>query len=408
MFFKVFSGSLPEGVGNGVKGSFISSPPVAKACLWAKRISPHLPYIILLSIPIYIFFYVSFTTTQMHTSDWNTHLNWSKSFSNKTPPNRLFHYIAKLTGYSFVGVALFATLMKASIAVIVATLYTNKEKMLWVRYLLGGAVAVAMPILWFTSHSRAYIGQFSANPVHNPTYLLMAPLALVTWYIFTRRILNPRTFSIKWFILLGILSALTVGAKPSFHLGFLGAAVLLCLWSLVKFRSEGWTRFWQLGLTGAILFLPFILMLGLVTGLTGEGLPSYNFAILPFAALKAHFTDVPGAIFAAFLMPLIAWVGIRDPDPRNFLTAGALLAGSCLFIMATFAESGRRLGHGNFYWTGYIGVLIVYAETVSLMARAKIKDNWRAWSLTAALLFLHVAFGVYYLVRIYGGAGYSS
>lgn len=356
----------------------------------------------------FAFFFEYFLTLDGRPTDWRVHLIWSEAISFRTPPNRLFHLIVNVVGQAAFTLAVLASVFKAGIGATVALVYCDRNRPAWLRWSLGAVVTFAMPVMLFSDSMRPYLGQFSPNPIHSPTYILMAPLALLTWWVFTRRVLDSKIPDWRWLAILGIIGALTVFAKPSFHVGFFVPAVLLCLWSLARNPEDRVGRFWWLIMSGLVLFVPLLFITGFVTGTVGSGEVTFGFEINPFAVMKMYFVDMDGAFLAAFLIPAIIMALLWRSSLTDYMIAGLVFLVSCILIMVLFAEVGERISHANFLWTAYIGVLVFYSELAAILCRFRSSGLWQSakWWMAIGLFALHGGYGVKYLWHIYQGGHY--
>lgn len=116
------------------------------------------------------------------------------------------------------------------------------------------SMAVLMPFI-----QSLYVGVFTGNPWHNPTYIFSRVFALVAFLEFLRLMDKPRLEAgapLSKLALLGIASALSIWAKPSFMLA-LGPTFGVALLVAKIRRRVDWSYFGRM----IIALLPSLVVL---------------------------------------------------------------------------------------------------------------------------------------------------
>jgi hypothetical protein len=114
---------------------------------------------------------------------------------------------------------------------------------------------------------------------------------------------------------------------------------------------------------------------------------------VPLACLKLALSIVfPLAVFATFFRDALKHAPLR-------LAWGAFAAGA--FYAYFLAESGERMIHGNFLWSGQAAAGVLFAASARFaLDRARERPEARGRLLVCAAAFLlHVASGVQYAVH---------
>lgn len=182
------------------------------------------------------------------------------------PPHFIFHffvilvrYITSLSflnsGFVVVGIAVLATFL-------LLMGYLQKD------YPKGYKAPMAVlclalfflhPIpLAFWSDKHLYYGYMSANTFHNPTIILLKPIALFHFLLLTKFI-EDRSAQASQIFLLATLTALSILAKPSYMMSLMPAVgILLCSLSFQRRSID--KSISKLVLLG--IFLPAVILIG--------------------------------------------------------------------------------------------------------------------------------------------------
>ncbi len=257
------------------------------------------------------------------------------------------------------------------------------------------------PIFFFTYPGRQYLGYFSANPFHNPTFILLKPLALLWFYIAAENLFKKS--GLKLILITALIVFLASSAKPSFSLTFLPAIALvwLCFYTK-KFKQLNWPLLiWGMGVVAVLVLSTQYLVSYTAAGLD-ESVEKFVFA--PFKTLMSYSSfgyEIPLKIVMSAVFPLYVtiyyWKEIKSKLTfqlgwMNFLVG--------LIMTLLFAEE-TRYAHGNFLWGSMTGIFILFVITVihyfnDLAPKLeKRSTRWRDW-VPALLLALHLVSGFIY------------
>ena len=278
-------------------------------------------------------------------------------------------------------------------------------------WLLSISSAIFVP--WF--NDKPYVGQGSPNPWHNPTTIMVRPIALLIFILVMGECVRVQRGGFRkgqglriWKgFLLAFLLLLSNISKPSFVQIFYPAIFLLMfLWLFVyRFRN------FPLGMQLLLCCVPSVALMALqfisaFYGSTNEDSAGVVFA--PFKVAGIYTRNIAFSTFLVLAFPL--FVGLCSMVRRTFDWTDAFAWIMLLVGMAEkflLAEGGSRMAHGNFNW-GYI--LAVY-----LLWFVSIRD-YSAWScsfpedggakkalsilffiLGGLVLIAHFISGIYYL-----------
>jgi hypothetical protein len=263
--------------------------------------------------------------------------------------------------------------------------------------LTGAVVAAALcSVAFCLPAEHYYLGEVPPNVWHNPSTILLIPLAVG---LFWASLLFLRDGDSKYLWLSLILGAFNISAKPSFVLCFLP------VFPIFAFMRFGWDRrMWR-----AILLASAILgMLGLqyvyvyVVDPSGSSTTSSSgIEIAPFVVWKSYTSDIPRAILASYLFPIVALLlAGKVVWQRRAVRYAAALATVGLIEYALLAEGGARAVEGNFTWQAMITQYILFLALVAALFPWLRSQRWGIRQAVITLAFgVHVWAGIHYLAH---------
>ena len=337
-------------------------------------------------------------------TDFGPHLEWAQnifSAPQTLPPSLIAHsgwqwlvaLIHNISNRGWHGSALLVTL--GSVLASVGLMYLILRK--YCKPLLAGSLSNALmviaPLMIFLPFDHLwYIGGYVwPNTYHNPTVLLLKPLAILQfWYSY--RALEGRNFSWPVVLLMALGSLAAAFAKPSYIICLLPALFILVIiyWIKKKPMSLGAIAFgivlpsvaillWQYWMSFSasadshIVFSPFSVM----SLYSGNLLPKFILSI----AFPAIVTAVYWKEAIADVKMLLGWVSFGVGTAFTYL----------------LAETGSQFQYGNFGWSAEITLFLLFAACVLLIAEKKLPpENSFRRGLILASGFLHVYFGIFY------------
>lgn len=326
-------------------------------------------------------------------------------------PHPLYHILAAAlsaaTGFpvSWAGMAV-AVLAEAGLALVA---------FFGLRAAAGGRVAlpavaalgltVVAPLFWFTPASREfYFGYLFPNALHNPTIILLRPLALGLFLACAAVLAgaDPRPARTTGLALLTVMCAL---AKPSYLICLLPALGLA--WLVDGLPRD---RRWSALLLGVLVPGALVAAAQGWFTLTTDRMEPTTIAFAPlevvFLHTRRHVPLVAAKLALSIAFPLaVAALFAREAARDAALRVAwlAFLAGA--FYAYGLAETGPRITHGNFLWSGQAATAVLFAASARFALgrmRAVGGDGHGArlrLAACAAAFALHVASGLGYAVR---------
>lgn len=267
-----------------------------------------------------------------------------------------------------------------------------------VPLLLTIAVLVSGPVLLTSTVGVPVylIGYFPPNAYHSPTTVLAKPFALAL-FAFTVQAFSPRARG-RLLLVVGAASAVMLSAlaKPSYLIALLPA---VAVYSWVEWRRD--RRLPWAVLIGGLL-LPALLVLGQQFYFTyGSADIRAGVVLAPLRVIGYLDTKNPLVLslklLASVTFPLVV-TAVLWPRTRTSveLTLSWLVLAFGAFYAYALAESGPRMYHGNFIWSGQLAVFMLFVAASMIWAREILTRRMEVWmTLVCALaLGLHVVGGL--------------
>jgi hypothetical protein len=261
------------------------------------------------------------------------------------------------------------------------------------------ALSIVSPVNAFTPEGReAYFGYFFPNVYHNPTVVLLRPLALGLFLVYLRAAGEGRPSGglLAAIALLAVTSGL---AKPSYLICFLPAAGLL--WAPDQWRGErsALRTFLAAAVPGVLL------LAGQAWFLTHTDRMDPSFIVFaPLRALACHVQDGPLMLVFKAAMSVLFPIAVvlacgreawQDPGLRlAWVTLGAGMAYAYLL-----AETGPRLEDCNFLWGAQVGVAILFVASARFVLARAPASRPRLWGCGIAFA-AHAVSGAVYSWRL--------
>lgn len=285
---------------------------------------------------------------------------------------------------------------------------------------VSGMLSLAQPlyIRWFNPYQ--YEGQFSINPVFNPTHSAVKPIGLLCFMVAVDLILRYKgkdgiyfngIKKARWlYVLFSVLVLLSAFTKPTFMFMLLPAGVLYLLVELAEalFKKDGgakkvWGFMWRMACTAipSMLYLAAEYVAFYFWGGTNS---DAHVAIHPFLeAWHIYSPDVPKSVMLSMAFPI--WIGVTNW--RYFIGSVEGRLGLIGYATGTLefsflVETGDKLGHMNFAWAMMSGMLLIWvicAARLIQMTIASKPGRWQSVKITIGwiLLSLHLFSGLYYI-----------
>ena len=258
-------------------------------------------------------------------------------------------------------------------------------KTLWIMFLLNLMIC-------FPFNGKLYLPQGSPNVWHNPTFLVMKPFALLSFYSFCMFIKNRKN---NYLLIFMISCFLSVIAKPSFTIVFLPIAGIVTL--VILFKDFKANFIFSLKLLLAVLPTLIILIIQYVITLDVDS--GIVIRIGGFQNLS-YFSMIAATISALFY-PIMFLVLNRNRINFKFELLLSYLIYAFAWIQY-FILDEAQYNHGNFAWGYYTALFVLYFITTLNLIKINEKKN----IIIYAILAIQIIFGLIYFINIFMMKGY--
>jgi hypothetical protein len=264
------------------------------------------------------------------------------------------------------------------------------------------ALMTVAPILVFTLFTHnlhwGYWDYLAITTYHNPTMILLRPLALLLFYL-SLRAFGEKEVSMSEVIATALVVILSTLAKPNFIICLLPAVGVMIVLRLIMKRALQWKQV----IFG--LLAPSIMVLGwqfwfTYTHQQNDTLGESHIVLAPFAFFHWNWLGV--RFLFSILFPLTVTLFYRKQALADF----PIMFSWLVFLFGAFytyflGESGERLTHGNFVWCGQITLFILFVTAFVIFIRAlHQRDEPNASRiklyLCGSVFVLHVLSGIFW------------
>ena len=309
----------------------------------------------------------------------------------------LYHFIVKcvsvfcLSNYEIASSIVLATCVILTFVLLVKlfeklynTKCTNQNKLI----IIGLIFISSIPLL-----GKLYLPYGTGNVWHNPTYLIMKPLGLLT-LVYYCNIFKSEKKANKNIALFSIFSLLMTYAKPSFTIVLLPVAGVYMCYYLIK------QRFINIGLGLKVLgaVIPTLLLL-LYQYSIGMG-NNVNIILSPGGFQQLNLFKIIVCLFSALLLPIIIYgIEYNNNDLIHKLSFSCILFSAFqYFVFDTYPISG-----GDFAW-GYFCSIFIF-NSLMVFKLIKLRNNNLKSTLIVLYLF-QVTSGLFFFVLQFNMSGY--
>ena len=280
----------------------------------------------------------------------------------------------------------------------------EKRASLGISLLLGTVVLFVTAIFLPPYSPEVYSGHGSPTVWHNPTYIAVKAVGLLTALIFFS-VLKKRTARAQTMVLIGLLVFASLLLKPSFLQFFLPAVFLYLVIDYCWNRDLRFVRNILLALAPALLLLGYQFF---STFYSSPALGDGGIALTFFGHSRQTTAFFPLSVLLLLAFPLFAAVVCRkDIFKKNSPYVPFALMLAVAFCEFSFLiETGARATHGNFAWGYFLAVFIAWVLLLPLFVKKAFVEKSLGKPvavLGVALVALHFASGIYYYLHLLFG-----
>lgn len=241
----------------------------------------------------------------------------------------------------------------------------------WLIAFLSASLIFITPIYIWRDYSFLVVGYMNPTIYHNPTQNILK-MTIIPISLLGFRGLNPKPYNstkehIGMVILTFVLMVMMLYSKPSYAIAFLPALGLFGLYRLFKRQPIDWA------LLVIGIGLPAIFILGTqYLGTYNEGTDSgIGFGFLRVLKLYLPESHLLVQFLASIAFPATVYLlHINTAYKETYLNFSWLIFLFGIFYSYFLFESGQRLSHGNFVWSGYATVFgLMFASVIFLLKK---------------------------------------
>ena len=291
--------------------------------------------------------------------------------------------VKALTGVDFPGAGLLVLVLVQTLlaCVIYISFYNKKHVKSPPLPILGAFISFSLlivshiPALYFYD-KHIYFGYITPTVFHNATMATLKPFALMLFLVTLNTFEKPeKDKNIPVIFFACILLLLSTFSKPSFTVILLPAISILVFTSLLHKKPLNWSVL----IFGIVI--PAISILAFQYYLTYTGPKESGLEFRPFAVMLHHSGYLAFKFILSIAFPLSVFLLYNKDALHDTMLKLAWLIAIFGFVLTYFmAESGSRFAHGNFGWSGQIGVFILFYASVMFLIKSTAFDcffNWR-------------------------------
>lgn len=243
-----------------------------------------------------------------------------------------------------------------------------------------------------------YMGSKTGNIWHNPTYLIVKPLAIYIFFVYVSLLENTSLSERernKELVKASIFLVLSAVLKPSFYQMFLPALFLWCVVELIRSRGKKLKILIKIGFS----VVP-VTILGLVQMQLSLGQENQGIGIAPFRVWSLWTGNMwILALILSIAFPMAVFIFTRNKIKGNVMSELALfclLSGCGQYIMFFIKQSPEA---GDFGWGFSLSVALLFL--VAFIQQKKQSLNGKQQKICKGLFFAHLICGFLYFMNIF-------
>jgi hypothetical protein len=249
---------------------------------------------------------------------------------------------------------------------------------------------------WNEGH--LFWGYFLSNIHHNPTFVLLKPLAVLLFIYAAGAFSQAPYFQTRAASLISfVLVILATLAKPSFTIALLPALVIFGGFQTYRKQPVHWRLILFSIIVPAIIILGGQYLLQFL-GMQNTWLDSGQVQFRPFLILSNRLVQFPAARFILSILFPLSILVLHYPQARRNapLKLSWLIFGIAAVYSYCLVES-KRIDDGNFIWSGHITVAVLFVVSMGFWLRqVRVIGFNRKSLIVATILALHGLSGLFW------------
>lgn len=253
--------------------------------------------------------------------------------------------------------------------------------------------------------SGYYLGPKTGNIWHNPTYLIIKPLAIWIFFLYAelfekyRDRKNTGHEPNKKLVMGSILLCISAFLKPSFFQMFLPGLFVYCVIELVLRRGENFLLLFKIGVSVVPVTIIGIMQMVILGGSSGEG------GGIGIGFLRVWGTRTPYwyiALLFSLAFPIFVFIVYKKKIFSYDISRLGICALFSGLLQYMFLYVTKYPEAGDFGWGFSLSIFIIFMVSIINMEKlSKAEKKWVKWRVGEILLFSHVLFGCIYFLNIF-------
>ncbi len=230
-----------------------------------------------------------------------------------------------------------------------------------------------------------YSGYVGINVYHNPTIIILKPLALILFICITKIYHSPENNDRYNIIIIAIFIILSTLAKPSYLICLLPASIILAIYRQIKDLPVNWSMM----ILGSII--PATIVLGWQYYITYSSqqmmVEQSTIIFAPLQVIQMQSSGIMPKFLLSIPFPLYIYSAYFEHAKKDIsLNLAWLVFAFGCFYKYFLAESGERMIAGNFGWSAQITLFILFVISMLFFIRhtsiLEKLHNWRQIKMT--------------------------
>ena len=244
-----------------------------------------------------------------------------------------------------------------------------------------------------------YLGGYTGNIWHNPTYLAVKPVALMT-FLFYSHILTVHIAKKKEYIIASLFLVASAFFKPNFYQCFVPGLVVYCIiyWLLNRTKEV----FLEcLRIAGTCVPIGVVAVIQFVTSLSGEGGKGIGISYL---YVWKHFTpNWKLALIVSIAFPLLVYIiqAVKLRWNVQMFLSLCMLGSAIIQYMFFYIPAGPFAG--DFSWGFGLSIFICFMVAMERLFFTPVEGTFSIAGkiLCYGIYFMHLYFGILYFSGIW-------
>ncbi len=238
-----------------------------------------------------------------------------------------------------------------------------------------------------------YLGAYTGNIWHNPTYLIMRPCGVIVFFLYSRIIEKDDTPN-STYCIAAIFLALSAVLKPNFYQSFLPGLVFYCIVYFLKARrKQVFTHCIKIASTCVPVTIVALVQYMLAIDQDGGGI-GFSFLYV----WKAFTEEWELSLFVSIVFPLCTYIFsiIEKKWDKTMVLSMCMFISALIQYMCFYVKAGPLAG--DFSWGFGLSIYIWFVIALTKLLSFKNNTRWKKcirivlW----VIFFMHLFHGILY------------